>query len=344
MIAAIALGTLKPELVNREAYLSRGRVLTVARVLSPELVLAHAEDLVLVIGPALLCLRWLHSERSFTYSYDPRSEIPSDVLQRVADRERQRVELATAKEVQRAIMPRIPEQIRGLRVAHAYLPASEIGGDFYDVQALDEHRVAFALGDVAGHGISSGLVMSTVRGALRVHFRCIPDVDEVFESINDMLFQLADRRLLTTLIYGIYDSRTGAVQFGVSGHVVWCLRRSGRLESWEPRIFPLGARPQMTVEVMETFLEEGDTLVLLSDGLVEAGGGPQGEPFGYQRLEDTLKRMQGAATGDLMAGLLAEVARFTSGRDLDDDCTALVLQASPSALSGSESTAESDVT
>ena len=284
--------------------------------------------LVAVLGPALISLRWLHSNRSFTYGYDASSEIPVDVLQRVAERERQRLELATAKEVQTAILPRVPPELVGLQVAHAYLPASEIGGDFYDAYPLDADRLAFALGDVAGHGIPSGLVMSTVRGALRAHFRFEPDVAKVFESVNGMLCELADRRLLTTLVYGLFDSRTGSVTFASSGHVVWRLSRGGKVDSWLPHVYPLGARPDLQVEIIEARLLPGDTLVLMSDGFIEAAAELGGEPFGYGRLESCLQSVTDLAAPDVLAGVLSEVSSFLAGREPDDDCTALILQAS----------------
>ena len=284
--------------------------------------------LVVLLGPALLSLRWLHSNRSFTYSYDASSEIPVNVLQRVAERERQRLELATAKEVQTAILPQVPPQLVGLQLAHAYLPASEIGGDFYDVYPLDDQRLAFALGDVAGHGISSGLVMSMVRGALKAHFRFEPSVAKVFESVNGMLCELADRRLLTTLVYGLYDSRTRSLTFASSGHVVWRLRRDGTMDSWMPRIYPLGARSELRLDIIETELQVGDTLVLVSDGLIEATPEQGGEPFGYERLEASLESLTQLAAADVLAGILSEISSFLRGRELDDDCTALILQAS----------------
>lgn len=292
--------------------------------------------LLVVTGPALWSLRWLYSDRSFTYGYDPQSEIPSDVLERVAHRERQRLELETAKEVQRAIMPRVPSRIAGLQVSHAYLPASEIGGDFYDVYSLDEHRLAFVIGDVAGHGISSGLVMSTVRGALRAHFRFEPDVQKVFGSINAMLWELAERRLLTTLVYGIYDARTGGLEMAGSGHVIWCLRADGEVCSWMPAIYPLGVRPEIEVDVLRERLAPGDSLILVSDGLIEAVHAKTHEQYGYDRLEKILGRMKGASAQDLLAGVLTDVSTFSAGKDLDDDCTGLVLQA----VSDSDGTSE----
>jgi len=212
---------------------------------------------------------------------------------------------------------------------HRRLAAFEIGGDFYDVYALDDSRLAFALGDVAGHGISSGLVMSTVCGALRAHFRVAPEVQTVFESINAMLCELADRRLLTTLVYGLYDADSKALTFAGSGHLVWRLKPDGTVDSWMPEIYPLGVRPDPEVDVIQDRLGPGETLILLSDGLIEAVGGEDGESFGFDRLEETLCGLVSLPVSDVLAGILADVSSYVEDRELGDDCTALILQSSP---------------
>ncbi|HUF78268.1 MAG TPA: hypothetical protein VMR44_05060, partial [Thermoanaerobaculia bacterium] len=114
--------------------------------------------------PAALSVRHLGSGREFVYRWD---DVPPHV-RRIAERERQRVELETARRIQSSILPELPPRLAGVDLAHAYLPATEVGGDFYDVLALEDGRLAVALGDVAGHGVSSGLVMSVAKSALAV--------------------------------------------------------------------------------------------------------------------------------------------------------------------------------
>ena len=151
--------------------------------------------------PALVSLRSLTSGKEFHYRYD---DIPAHV-RRIADRERQKVELETARRIQSSILPELPPEVNGVRVAHAYLPASEVGGDFYDVLALEDGRLAVAVGDVAGHGVSSGLVMSMAKSALAVQVTFRPEVEDVFGTLNRMIFQSARKRLLTTLCYALIE-------------------------------------------------------------------------------------------------------------------------------------------
>ena len=134
-----------------------------AFVVSGALPFLHAADtsiqlqgaiaLFLVALPLIVSARYLGSERGFFYHYE---DIPPHV-RRIAERERQKVELETARRIQTSILPELPPQLLGIKMAHTYLPASEVGGDFYDVLALEDGRLAVAVGDVAGHGVSSGL-------------------------------------------------------------------------------------------------------------------------------------------------------------------------------------------
>ncbi|MEM8931112.1 MAG: PP2C family protein-serine/threonine phosphatase [Acidobacteriota bacterium] len=292
----------------------------------PRLLIGGWLTLALVVAPPLVALRWLGSTRSFTYGFDATLEVPADVLVRIAERERQKVELETARLVQASILPTISDTVRGVEIAHAYLPATEIGGDFYDVLPLQDGRIAFALGDVAGHGVPSGLVMATLRGALQVHARFEPAVETVFSSLNSLLAASSGDRLLTTLVYGILDPAARCVTFAAAGHVVWRMAPDGTLGSYSPTVYPLGVRDDLNVRIEIADLCRGETLVLTSDGLIEALAESEDEPYGYERLEASLRRHAGASAHDLLAGMLNDVDEHIGERPLDDDCTALVLR------------------
>ncbi|HYN23112.1 MAG TPA: SpoIIE family protein phosphatase, partial [Thermoanaerobaculia bacterium] len=151
--------------------------------------------LALAAMPLILSLRHLGSKHDFVYRYE---DVPPHV-RRIAVRERQRVELETARRIQSSILPELPPSLYGVEIAHAYLPASEVGGDFYDVMGLEDGRLAIAVGDVAGHGVSSGLVMSMAKSALAVQVTFDPSVGAVFNTLNRTVYQTARKRLLATL-------------------------------------------------------------------------------------------------------------------------------------------------
>lgn len=291
--------------------------------------LGAAATLALVVSGPLASLRWLGSERSFTYHFDPIADVPADVLHRIRERERQRVELETGRQIQAAILPQLPVEVRGLEVAHSFTPATEIGGDFYHVLPLDDgRRVAVALGDVAGHGVASGLVMSAVRGALEVHLHFEPTVQKVFRSINRLLYEGGGLRMLTTLAYGVLDPQSGELSFAGAGQIWWILRADGLVEELRPAVYPLGVRADCEVVVRSIRLRPGDAVFLASDGVVEACDDDD-EPYGYERLVIVLERCAGLTAGEILDAVHEDVAGHVGDCEASDDRTLLVLRLPP---------------
>jgi sigma-B regulation protein RsbU (phosphoserine phosphatase) len=214
-----------------------------------------------------------------------------------------------------------------VEIAHAYLPASEVGGDFYDVLALADGRLAVAVGDVAGHGVSSGLVMSMAKSALAVQVTFDPEVRAVFTTLNRMVHQTARKRLLTTLCYLLLDPVRRELVYASAGHLYpYRVTPDGRVLALESIAYPLGVRSSLTVEPKTASLGRGDTLFLFSDGLVEARSDRDGEVYGFERLEESLARYADRSVEALRDGILADLGRFTGDLPREDDQTLLALR------------------
>ncbi|HEX3127587.1 MAG TPA: PP2C family protein-serine/threonine phosphatase [Thermoanaerobaculia bacterium] len=279
--------------------------------------------LALAAVPLLVSFRYLRSERSFQYRYE---DVPPHV-RRIAERERQRVELETARKIQSSILPDLPPSLNGVEIAHAYLPASEVGGDFYDVLALEDGRLAVAVGDVAGHGVSSGLVMSMAKSALAVQVTFDPDVSAVFNTLNRTVFQTARKRLLATLCYALLDPKRRELVYASAGHLFpYRVTVEGVVEALESVAYPLGVRGYLRVEPKTARLSAGDTLFLFSDGIIEARPEGSEEVFGFERLEQSLAVHARLSVERLRDAVLSDVARFTGHAPREDDQTIVVLR------------------
>jgi hypothetical protein len=274
--------------------------------------------------PAVLSLRYLTSDREFVYRYE---DVPPHV-RRIAERERQRVELETARNIQSSILPDLPPQLAGVELAHTYRPATEVGGDFYDVLALEDGRLAVAVGDVAGHGVSSGLVMSMAKSALAVQVTFDPEVQAVFTTLNRMVYQSARKRLLATLCYALVDPKRREMDFASAGHLFpYRVSGEGRVEVLESVAYPLGVRPTIEVVARRARLAAGDLIFLCSDGLIEARKNGTEEPFGFDRLEKLLSGLAGRGAIFVRDAVLAELDRFVGANaEREDDLTLLVLR------------------
>jgi hypothetical protein len=276
-----------------------------------------------VAVPLIASARHLLSDREFTYLYE---DVPPHV-RRIAERERQRVELETARGIQASILPELPPQLNGVKLSHKYLPATEVGGDFYDVLALEDGRLAVAVGDVAGHGVSSGLVMSMAKSALAVQVTFDPEVEKVFATLNRMVYQSARKRLLATLCYALIDPQRREMFYASAGHLFpYQITRQGEVRALESVSYPLGVRGEIDVRVRSARLSPGDALFLFSDGVVEARAEGSDELFGFERLESCLSQLAGKSVEAIRDGVLSELDRFTRNSLREDDLTVLVLE------------------
>ena len=289
----------------------------------PSMQLQAALALLITALPLLVSVRYLVSDRIFFYRYE---DVPPHV-RRIAERERQKVELETARRIQTSILPELPPQLLGIKMAHTYLPAKEVGGDFYDVLALEDGRLAVAVGDVAGHGVSSGLVMSMAKSALVVQVTFNPDVEAVFGTLNRMVYQSARKRLLTTLCYAVIDPRDREMTFASAGHLFpYRIDKSGSVQALESISYPLGVRASIAVRERAARLESGDKLFMFSDGVVEARPENSDEEYGFERLERSLARHAKAGVEEVRDGVLGDLEQFTGGALREDDLTVLVLE------------------
>lgn len=308
------------------ASLSASVVMSVTPFLGapdPSIQLQASLALLVVALPLIVSAKSLLSDEEFVYRYE---DVPSHV-RRIAERERQRVELETARGIQASILPDLPPQLHGVKMAHRYLPATEVGGDFYDVLALEDGRLAVAVGDVAGHGVSSGLVMSMAKSALAVQVTFNPEVDAVFATLNRMVHQSARKRLLATLCYALVDPERREMYYASAGHLFpYRLSRGGEIQALESVSYPLGVRASLEVRVRASKLSSGDVLFLFSDGVVEAHAENSEDLFGFDRLEDSLSGHAGKNVDRICQGVLADLESFTGGAPSEDDLTLLVLE------------------
>jgi serine phosphatase RsbU (regulator of sigma subunit) len=169
--------------------------------------------------------------------------------------------------------------------------------------------------------------MAAAKSALAVQVTFDPEVAAVFSTLNRLVYQSARRRLIATLCYALLDPRDRELLFASAGHLFpYVVGAGGGVRELASTAYPLGVRPELEVRVNRQRLEPGDTLVLLSDGIVEARPEGSTELYGFERLEQSLRRHAGESVERLRDGILADVARFTGPSPREDDQTLLVLR------------------
>lgn len=207
----------------------------------------------------------------------------------LVDRVRVRDELEVARKLQSDLLPDNSPQIPGYSFAHSYRTANEVGGDYYDFQTLPDGRLAILMGDASGHGIAAGLLMAIANATLKTALDVDPEPEAVASLLNAALYRTGDRRAFMTLFYGLLDPQSGQIEFVCAGHPFPLLRRAGGvIEELGTGTLPLGLRREVELRAHSVVLEDGDLLVLFTDGLPESVNGPNGDAFGFQKIKQLL--------------------------------------------------------
>src|ERR687898_282531 len=246
------------------------------------------------------------------------------------ERERIEQELEVARSIQRASLPEEVPTLKGWQISPFYQPAREVGGDFYDFHLLSEGRLGVVVGDATGKGVPAALVMSTTLGMLRLAAQSYSSPGQMLQGVNEVLCPYIPSNMFVTCFYAILDPESGLLRYANAGHdLPYLHHHDGDAEELRARGMPLGLMPAMSYEEKEIVLQEGDSALLYTDGLVEAHD-PQREMFGFPRLQ-TLVSEHGGEERLLEAALLEELYSFVGeGWEQEDDITLLTLRRSRS--------------
>jgi hypothetical protein len=287
--------------------------------------LAQNLALTLVLPFALLtafAVAALATRREVVYTYDDLAPH----VKRLSERERVKAEIDAANRIQAALLPQGAPDLAGASFASHYRAATEIGGDYFDFLRFPTGEIGIAFGDVAGHGLTSGIVMAMAKSALLVQVDNDPSPCAVLHVLNDIVMKTAPKRMMMTFFFGVLDPATQTLRFSSAGHLDPYVYRasSGRLEALSVWGFPLGVRRREAFRERTVAFDSGDRLVLYSDGLIEAVD-DDGEPFGFERFEKTIVGCGGSSADEIKKTLLTAIRKFTRNRPPEDDQTLVVV-------------------
>ena len=236
-------------------------------------------------------------------------------------------ELDIAAKVQLAILPRDFPERRTFEIFAQAIPAREVGGDFYDFFAIDDHRIGIAIADVSGKGIPAAFFMLISRTLLKAtgSFGMAPGA--CLARLNTLLGADNDQMLFVTLFYGILDTRTGSFVYANGGH------NPPYLIGSEGVAKPLASTGGMALAVVdgidfaesEVALPPGSAIVMYTDGVTEAFDG-DGALYGEARLEAALQAANGGNARSLVDTVVDSVLHYAAGTDQADDITCLALR------------------
>ncbi|MDQ3193573.1 MAG: PP2C family protein-serine/threonine phosphatase [Bacteroidota bacterium] len=244
---------------------------------------------------------------------------------------RMKKELNYAREIQLSMLPESNATIGEIQISAASLPASEVGGDYFDYFKISENEIGFFICDVSGHGVASGLLLSGLRSCMHLVLEDHSNPKEVIEKLNRMIRKTQSRKMFVTAIFAIVDTEKNKCMLFNAGHLppYKISGESKEIFKIKKHGVALGAmnnveREGDANEVMFDF-RKGDKLILYTDGVNEAMDQNKSE-YGLDNLELYLNNNVDKKTNDLLNGLIQDIRRFTNNSVQRDDLTLLIIQ------------------
>ena len=237
-------------------------------------------------------------------------------------------EMASAAVIQRALLPKVEDFVAetGFDVFAAMTPARDVGGDFFDLVRLADGRIAIGVGDVCGKGVPAALFMGITKTLIRINLRERPDLPGAIQKANAYLANNNAAELFATLLYAVYDPRSGAIEYVSCAHLPALLRRAGgAVETLPAGSLPVGLFDNLRLIVRSAELREGDLFFLYTDGVTEASDVNEIE-FGEERLRTLLAEGGEAIARHWVARVEDAVRDFAHGKPQFDDITCLALR------------------
>jgi CHASE2 domain-containing sensor protein len=240
-------------------------------------------------------------------------------------------EMISAREIQIKLLPATLPKIDGLEIAARYEACLHVSGDYYDFLQQDASRLLFVIADVQGHGVSSGMIMSSLQATLRniLHGQSRQSPATIVAALNDALMESTRGERLVTLFLGILDLPTREFLYVNAGHVPPFVlqQRGSAMQKLDEGGMLLGVISGTDYKQASVMLQAGDVLVAKTDGITEANNAA-GEEYSLERVAAIVRRSVQEPAQEIVDRVFQNVAEFDCGGDHEDDKILVVIKVS----------------
>ncbi len=250
----------------------------------------------------------------------------SENQKHLVEQERLRKELEMCRKIQEELLPRKPLRSGVVEVQGVSIPAREVGGDFFNYFTMPDGRVALLVGDVSGKGLPAALLMANLQATIRARLPLEPDLAKLAGELDWEIQSGTPQEIYLTLFIAILDMEKRVLNYVNAGHnSQFALHAGGRVEQLESTGRPLGLLPGAGFRAKEVQLQDGDSLFLYTDGLVETANTAQ-EEFGMERLEKLLIEYHSRGTEGFLSEVEKAAREFRGDVEAADDATMVLVR------------------
>lgn len=253
----------------------------------------------------------------------------AQLIKNSLEKERMEKELDLAREIQNKIIPIKLPKIKQLEISAQFIPAFEVGGDYYDFFELSDEKLAFVIADVSGKGISAAFIMAEIKGIFASLATIILNPRDIFIAVNKILKNSLSKKSFISAIYGIFDIKNASLSFARTGHPPLFLIRDNNIFKVKPNGIGLGLDYSGTFDY---YLKEevinlinGDIIILITDGITESKN-KKLEDFGEDNFEQVLKENYKKGVEELSRIILEKISCYSMEQPQHDDITLVIFK------------------
>ena len=251
----------------------------------------------------------------------------SQLQQETLGKKRMEQELAMARNIQMGLLPKEVPETKSLEIASYFNPADEVGGDYYDYFVLGEDRIGIVMADVSGHGASSALVMTMVKGILHTITLRFESPQQSLTEINSILSRIVPKEIFVTMTFLVFDLNKWLLHYSSAGHnpLLYYNNSSNSCHLDELRGPALGISNRSVYKAKEIPLKAGNVFFIYTDGVTEAFNKNR-EMFEETRLTRALEESATKNADDIINHVTDQLTDFTGGAPQSDDVAMIAVK------------------
>jgi len=242
------------------------------------------------------------------------------------EKQKMEEELLIAKDIQRNLLPQKLPEYPGYDLSALNVSSKQVGGDYYDVIALDDENFILAIADVSGKGVPASLMMANIQAFLQVICKQGMKIEEATGLINDLITSNSSEGRFITFFWGIVNTKKNSFTYVNAGHNPPLLLSDGKIKLLDKGGIILGVLKTVVPYTFEEIkFKKNDVLIMYTDGVSEAMS-KDGEEFTERRLEEVSRQLKDKSAEEILNGIKGEVQNFTEGNLQSDDITMIVMK------------------
>ncbi len=251
----------------------------------------------------------------------------SQLQEEALEKTRLQEELNVARKIQLSLIPDKDPKIEGLDIASFYIPADNVGGDYFDYFDLGDEKIAAVIADVSGHGPPAALMMTMIKGVFHSIMSHFSSTDQALGEINRILNRILPSEMFVTILLLEIDLKKKEMHFSNAGHNPFFFydTKMGKVQLIEKPGFAINLLPDSTYSPEKIDLQKNDLIFVYTDGLTEAVN-DKFEMFGTERIEKIINKTKEESSLTTINNIRSELTSFADAAIAGDDIAMITIK------------------